>query len=115
MHYEIDLIRDVLLQVERRGAEPGASGLSVEGLDERSMRDYIQLLDSLGYVQATTVWTFTGEVVSTVRLTWKGLDFVTRTRDETTWSRVKKRANRGNDQLPLGDLLKLLDEASFEN
>jgi Hypothetical protein (DUF2513) len=90
MKLNLDLVRALLAQVDGPPHDDSFINLSIEGFDGETVSEHIRLLDGLGYVTAIAVGTFEVEVWKSVRLTWKGADFLARARDGVAWEHAKQ-------------------------
>ncbi len=90
MKRDMDLLREILLQVETR--EPKQSlEVKIEGRDRQEIVGHVRLLQEAGFVEAT----FTGGPTAIVhRLTWDGHEFLDAVHDSTVWAMVKKKLKK---------------------
>jgi hypothetical protein len=90
-----DLIRDILLAVEKQPAEKQTFTLNATcfrhmfpDLTDETLDEHIRLLVEVGYLDAEPTqlyWIIT-------RLTWKGHDFLLNSKVEPAWEQAKKSA-----------------------
>lgn len=90
MKLDFGLVRALLIHVGRQPQHDNLVDLSIVGYDGETVSDHVRLLDSLGYVSAVAVWTFQGEAWKSVRVTWKGADFLARASDDAVWNRARQ-------------------------
>ena len=84
MKRDLDLIREILLQVEARGPKQSME-VEIEGRDRNEIFGHVQLLEEAGFVEVT----FTGGPTSWVsRITWDGHEFLDSVRDSDVWVKV---------------------------
>jgi hypothetical protein len=117
MQLDIDLVRELLARVDRQPHDADSIDLSINGYNEETVADHVRLLDGLGYVTAVSLWTFQGNVWKSIRITWKGADFLTRARDDAAWNRARQMVEErvvGNSDFKLDVLKGLLDAAAEE-
>lgn len=117
MNFDFDLVRRLLAHVDRQRHSDNLIDLSIDGYDEETISDHVRLLDSLGYVGAIAIWTFSGEVWKSAQVTWKGADFLTRATDDAVWDRAKRMVGErivGTPEFKLEVLRGLLDSAADE-
>jgi len=115
MKLELDLVRQLLALINRRPIDDNLIDLSIDGYDDGDVSDHVALLDSLGYVAAVRIWTFQGEVWKSVRIRWKGADFLTRASDDAVWARAKTMVDErvvGDFEFKLEMFKGLLDAAA---
>ena len=92
MKRDMDLVRLILLELERRGRVPGGSDeLVIEGYDDpRIIRYHMELLTDTNLVVA--VWQTSkathDSYISYVRLSWQGHEFIETVRDPKRWKQV---------------------------
>ncbi len=87
MKRDMDLLREILLQVETR--EPKQSPeVKIEGRDRQEIVGHVRILQEARFVEATITG---GPTAMVHRLTWAGHDFLDSIRDESVWSAVKKK------------------------
>ncbi len=90
MKRDMDLIREILLQVERREPKQPLE-VKIEGRDRQEIVGHVRLLQEARFVEAT----FTGGPTAMVhRLTWDGHEFLDSVRDPTVWAKVTKRLKK---------------------
>ncbi len=90
MKRDMDLIREILLQVETREPKQPLE-VKIEGRDRQEIVGHVRLLQEARFVEAT----FTGGPTAMVhRLTWDGHEFLDSVRDPTVWATVTKRLEK---------------------
>lgn len=117
MKLDLDLVRKILAHVNRQPLDDDLIDLSIGGYGEHVVSEHVALLEGLGYVTASRIWTFQGEVWKSVRLTWKGSDFLARADDDAVWDRAKQMVSQrvvGGADFQLEVLKGLLDAAADE-
>ena len=110
MKRDMDLLREILLQVETR--EPKQSlEVKIEGRDRQEIVGHVHLLQEAGFVEAT----FTGGPTAIVhRLTWDGHEFLDLVRDPTVWAKVTKRLKKVGGFASV-DVIKMLGVAVIKD
>lgn len=94
MQRDIDLIREILLEVEKKDAPTGWIDIEIDDYSKEQVSYHVKLLAEAGYLEAkdlTTKYEFDWKPVN---LTWEGHDFLDAARDNTIWNKAKK--NLGN-------------------
>ncbi len=87
MKRDLDLIREILLQVEEREPKQPLE-VKIEGRDRQEIVGHVRLLQEAGFVEAT----FTGGPTAIVhRLTWDGHEFLDSVRESNIWAKVRER------------------------
>ena len=90
MKRDMDLIRDILLYIEKSSDPDGVSGIEISGYNSHEITYHVNLLIQAGLITAD-VQTFSGGHIriSFAQLTWPGHEFLNATRDNTVWKKVK--------------------------
>jgi hypothetical protein len=92
MKRDMDLIREILLAIERldTGADDDLD-VVVDGVDPRVVNAHLRLLDEAGFINAHEIPDDTEEFSHFVptRLTWSGHEFLDAVRDPEVWRRTK--------------------------
>ena len=90
MKRDMDLLREILLQVETREPKQPLE-VKIEGRDRQEIVGHVHLLQEARFVEAS----FTGGPTAIVhRLTWDGHEFLDAVRDSTVWAMVKKKLKK---------------------
>lgn len=89
LQFDLDVIRAILLQVEKGPAEGGWAELSIPGHDDQSISGCVQQLHDAGYIEALELWTFTGDVWKPIRLTWKAQALIDALHNDPIWDKAK--------------------------
>jgi hypothetical protein len=94
----LDLIRLVLLEVEKNNEPTRAITVTVDDYSEVQVQYHVKLLTDAGYLVSQNRSTVAVMNYRPKSLTWKGHDFLESTRSATVWNRVKtKLAEMGTD------------------
>jgi uncharacterized protein DUF2513 len=118
MKLNLDLVRALLAHIDSRPHDGESVDLSIEGYDDETVLDHVRQLDALGYLHAVAVWTLHGEVWKSVRLTWKGADFLARAGNSRAWEEARELIERNlvdDPEVTLEVLKRLLDVCSNES
>ena len=84
MKRDMDLLREILLQVETREPKQPLE-VKIEGRDRQEIVGHVRLLEEARFVEAS----FTGGPTALVhRLTWDGHEFLDSVRDSKVWAKV---------------------------
>lgn len=99
MQLQCDLIRDLLLTVERYLPESRGELQWPEGLDGDTINYHLMLLAEAGLIKADCSYSIGGKAgiptkVYVVSLTWGGHDYVDLVRDESVHDDVKERVKK---------------------
>jgi hypothetical protein len=90
MRRDIDLIRKILLEVEKQETISNSFDLALEGHTVKEVSYHVKLLSQAGYLEAT--YNPTRESPDNwkpVCLTWSGHEFLDAARDNTVWAKTK--------------------------
>jgi len=90
MKRDMDLIRLILLEVEKHPYGPAGIELTIEGFTSNEVHYHVMLLSQAGLIEATdhavggqpTEWYPT-------TLTWEGHEFLEASKDEGRWNKAK--------------------------
>lgn len=108
MKRNMDLIREILMQIEERQHNIEFAPLEIEGHSEEEMSHHIMLLDEAGLIQAEDLSAFGGHEWRVRRLTWWGHEFLDACRDDKRWDTAKKVMNERTGGLSFEVLKQLL-------
>lgn len=89
---DMDIVRSILLEVERIDPGEGPSEVSsLPGVDELVFAGHVELLKEAGFVEAAVARANgVGAVAARAdRLTWQGHDFLDAIRSDSVWSKTK--------------------------
>ena len=90
MQRDIDLIRKILLEVEKKDTPTGWIDIEIDGYSKEQIAYHVKLLSEAGYLEAKDLTTKDGFDWKPVSLTWLGHDFLDAARDNTIWNKAKK-------------------------
>jgi uncharacterized protein DUF2513 len=113
MTVELDLVRSLLLRVERLTHRAPLSS-AFDGYDERSLCECVRLLAGEGYLDADLCWTLNEEKPEPLRLTWMGVVLVNAIRNDAVWSRAKQKFAESATPGDLNQLRSVLEETALE-
>lgn len=86
MQRDMDLIRQILLDIESAKTFIGFLDITIEGYGDKEISYHIMLLDQAGYIVANDTGSGGWRAVS---LTWDGHEFLDTARDDTQWNKAK--------------------------
>ena len=93
MKLDFDLARGILLLMESKPANAHPYSVNVDGYDQDTVFEHLELLDEAGFIEANFVNSSTapGRIynVFVKRMTWKGHEFLDNARNDTVWSEAK--------------------------
>jgi len=89
MKRDMDLVRQLLLTIERDGTPELQDVPIVEGHDARLVVYHVRLLKEAGLANAMDVSTLDGEEYIQIAMTWQGHEFLETVRDPEIWRKTK--------------------------
>lgn len=93
MRLDFDLVRKILLQMEAMPANSQPYSVEVEGYDQSTVFEHLDLLAEAGFIDANIITSSTaaGRIynVFVTHMTWKGHEFLDNARNESVWSEAK--------------------------
>lgn len=91
MKRDMDLAREILLEIERRYVSTAIYNLKIDGYDTATIAYHCKILCEAGLVSdykaqyaGDDIWSF-----GVGSLTWEGNDYLDKVRDNSTWSKTK--------------------------
>ena len=109
MKRNMDLVREILLQVEASGAGK-AIKLNIADHGEEEVGLHVELMIGNGLIEGTTVPSSDGPAHRILTywiksMTWEGYDFLDAARNDTIWKKAKKKCLEATGGLAI-DVLK---------
>lgn len=89
MKRDMDLIRAILIEVEKLPLDPGFHDISVAGYTEEEITYHVQLADEAGLIEAVNLSSNDGVCWKPKRLTYQGHQFLDAARSDTVWEKAK--------------------------
>jgi hypothetical protein len=89
MRLDMDLARQILLEIEKFPKASGPVPLDMPGRDPEEVAYHVKMMSQAGLVEALDLSTLGDFEWQPISLTWEGHQFLSAARDETTWSRAK--------------------------
>ena len=90
MKRDMDLVRKILLEVEKAPYEGGWVDLDIKNYTQGEVSYHTMLLNDSGLVEAQDLSTMSGPDWRPKRLTWEGHEFLEASRNEERWERAKE-------------------------
>ena len=110
MKRDMDLIREILLQVEEAPADGHGVSLKLPEYDPKVVNYHVRLLAEADLIKARTTDHTTYTSYRPLRLTWTGHEFLDAARNERLWSKVKDLLKCKVGPVPLEVLQTVLTE-----
>ena len=91
MKRDMDLIRDILLQIEASDSDPlECIELKIQGRTDLEISYHLMLLKEAGLIEAIDFSADDNTDFQAQSLTWTGHEFLDTARDNTVWNRARK-------------------------
>jgi len=90
MKRDMDLVRDILLDVEKQDGSGGWIKVAVENHSEDEINYHLLLLKDAGFLEAAVLNAGVRSIVQPTRLTWKGHEFLNAARSSKVWEGAKE-------------------------
>ena len=109
MQRDMDLVRSILLEVEKLPAGNWDAVTGIDGCDPAVFSGHVDLMKQAGLIEAAVPHADgVGPISARVfRLTWQGHDFLDAVRNESVWSKVKAKLGDALATTPI-DVIKAL-------
>ena len=93
MKRDMDLVRQILLTVERNADPFGAESVQIEGQTEREIGYHIKIMQEAGLLDAGDRTHLGADAMlwHSVSLTWEGHEFLDAARENSRWNAAKKK------------------------
>jgi hypothetical protein len=104
---DLDLIRQILLEVEKNENPIRSIEIRVEGFSPEQVSYHVMLLNQAGYLTATDNSSLRGFSWYPKSLTWEGHEFLDAARSGTVWHQVKAKLKDQAIEAPLSVIHRL--------
>jgi hypothetical protein len=101
MKRDMDLIRVILLEIEKLPEDWGSHNIEIETVTPEEITYHVRLLAQAGLIEAEDFSTFSGPSWQPKRLTWNGHEFLDAARSDTVWQKAKEIVISGTGTLTL--------------
>lgn len=108
MKRDFDLIRHIMIDIEKIPAFQQEQNFSYEGYDTATINQHIALLIDAGLVKGKASETNVKRSVLVDDLTWQGQDFLNAMRDDNIWNKAKEQVLKPGVSFTFGLLLEWL-------
>jgi len=115
MKRDMDLLRQILVQVEDHPFDMGMVELRFDGRSKAEIAYHVKLAQQAGLVEAIDLSTSNGPDIRPTSLTWHGHEFLEAARDETRWKKAKSIMKKKGGGMAFEVLQKLLTELMLNN
>lgn len=92
MKRDMDLVRDILVEMEKWPANHTSGGITIEGRTQDEITHHLGLMHGAGLIEAIDASSHDGEAWIPVKILWDGHEFLDAARSDTVWSKAKQRA-----------------------
>src|SRR6056297_716450 len=107
MKRDIDLIKEILLQMEESGNPLQPVKIDIENRSQNEVSYHIKLLHQAGLIEAENVSGTDSFKWIPISLTWHGHEFLDAIRNDTVWTKLKAKISEHGGNIPF-QLLKEL-------
>ena len=90
MTRDMNLIREILLQIENSCSESDCCVSAPEGYSAEETEGHLLLLLDAGFIEAEVLEAWDGTDIRVKRMTWDGHDFLEAIRPPQVWDQVEK-------------------------
>ena len=91
MKKDMDLVREILIEIEKQYVSTAIYNLKIEGYDVSTIAYHCKLLYEAGLISSYNVSYTSNEIYSfsVGSLTWEGNDYLDKVRDNSVWTKTK--------------------------
>lgn len=91
MKRDMDLVREILLQIEKQYISTTITNLEIEGYDMATVAYHCKILHEEGLISDYRAQYANGDIYyfGVGALTWKGNDYLDKVRDNSIWEKTK--------------------------
>jgi len=104
MKRDMDLIRKILLDLEKQDGSGLWIKVSIEDHSEDEINYHLRLLKDAGFIEASVLSAGVRSIVQPIRLTWSGHEFLNAARSSKLWDAAKEFAQKTTGTLTLEGL-----------
>jgi hypothetical protein len=104
MKRDMDLVRDILIQVEESTHTHGWCDINIEGRSPAEITYHVRMMHEQGLIEAQDLTTMSGVSWLPKRLTAQGHDFLDAARSEKVWTLAKEAVVEATGTLTLDAL-----------
>ena len=105
---DMDLIRTLLLEIEKRDWEQSSDPIQIDGFSEEQIHYHLGLLTDAGMIDGIDATSTGGLCWMPGPLTWTGHEFLDAARNDTVWNKVKDEVKKKAVSAPMEIVLALL-------
>jgi hypothetical protein len=113
MQRDMDLIRSILLGLEKRSS-PFPQPLVIEGYSARQIAYHVKLLNEAGLIEAIGTSSWAGIDWQPASITWFGHEFLDQARDTATWEHAKSVVVERLGGLTIAGLQRILSDIAMQ-
>jgi hypothetical protein len=104
MKRDMDLVRAVLMEIEKAPFDGGFLDVTVPGHSDEKLSYHILLMHEAGLIEAIDLSTMDGMCWKPKRLTCEGHEFLDAARNETFWAKAKDKVTTSTGTLTIEGL-----------
>lgn len=96
MKRDMDLVRLILLEIEKEYVSTAIYNLTIDGYDRDAIAYHCKILHESGMISDYKAQYADGEIYAfgVGSLTWEGNDFLDKIRDDSQWGKIKDTINK---------------------
>jgi len=94
MRRDMDLVRKILLDMERKSFEELGAEIHIPGYSQLDIHHHLKLMTQAGLIEAANISANNDEYFIPTDITWYGHDFMDAARDDTRWNKAKSVAGK---------------------
>jgi hypothetical protein len=110
MKRDMDLIRAILIEVEKLPFDGSFHDISVQGYSEEEITYHVLLAHEAGLIEAMDLSSMDGVCWKPKRLTYEGHEFLDSARNDTVWQKAKEKLLSTSGSITLDALKALLQQ-----
>ena len=115
MKRDLDLIKEILFEIEKKDDTSPIINLSIEGYDQKLVDYNIHLLNQAGLIEASITRVGANEIYEPIifEMTWSGHEFLDAARNETVWIKGKELIKQHGGSVPFEVLKSVLNQVAL--
>lgn len=115
MKRDLDLIKIILLEIEKKDDTSPITSLSIIEYDQKLVDYNIHLLNQAGLIKANITRVGANEIYDPIilEMTWSGHEFLDSARNETVWKKSKELIKQHGGSVPFEVLKSVLNQVAL--
>jgi predicted transcriptional regulator len=112
MKRDMDLIRNILLELEKKESATSWVTISIDGYTDDQVNYHIGLLSEAGFIEAKK---YSDGLCMVRNLTWKGHEFLENAKNDTIWIKTKEFIKEKGGSVSLGVMTEILKKIALKH